>query len=437
MRAWKIWSGIALLMLGFLIPVWLRPQLIELDLYLQTIYNISEGNQLMLDAFYIVSINTIISTPQFFSLVMIGEGLEDTFHRRMLKTIIPIVLLPAAYVVINNLTPLTYSFGATDNIIWVIIIIMQMFSSKKINIGMKLLVLSQLIFGITWLNQVSFLTRYGFGLGSLSAKLKEAAIRINFVQVLDLYANVLFVIFVSSAVVLWIYLVLYTEKWAISQELHRVHMEAQETRSGSEVLHLVHDLKTPLSSVAGLVSLIELRWQDPKMKEYCQNIYGSINIMNKMISEMLYEDHHDSCEVKELMDYIRASLSGSKTTVGFEMEGDPHAVLYINKIRVTRAVVNLIDNAFNAISTVENGHVILRAIVVKDSVKLEIEDNGKGIPLKQLKKIWKSGYSTKSHLGIGLAFVKQIAQGHNGSVHVKSEEGKGTKIWIILPIENQ
>lgn len=66
---------------------------------------------------------------------------------------------------------------------------------QQLNLGMKLIVLSQLIFGITWLNQVPFLDPYGFGLGSLSVKVKEAAVQIGFSGVLSLYANVLFLIF--------------------------------------------------------------------------------------------------------------------------------------------------------------------------------------------------------------------------------------------------
>ena len=424
-----------LLLLGFFIPVWLRPQLIGLDQSLQTIKDIAAGNAVMIDAFLIVSINTIISVPQFFSVVMMGEGMSETFHRHELKTIIPIFIMPVAYVVINKLTPLTYSFGATDIIIWILVIFMQKISNQKLNTGMKLLVLSQLIFGITWLNQVPFLSPYGFGSGSLSAKIKEAAFTTGFDNVLALYANVLFFIFVASGLILWIYLVLYTEKWTISQDLYRVQLEAQESRSGLEVLHLVHDLKTPLSSILGLVSLIEIRWSDPKIQEYCQNIYGSINLMNNMISEMLYEDHRDCCEIKELIDYVRASISGTNAEVDFELEGDSHAILYINKIRVTRAVINLIDNAINAIKEKENGRIVFRVKISSHDIKLEVEDNGSGISSGRLQRIWKAGYSTKNHPGVGLTFVSQIARGHNGSVRIKSEEGKGTKVWITLPLK--
>lgn len=435
LRLWKIWIGIGLFLLGILIPYWIKPLLIGLDQSLQTMSHRIDGNAIMISSFFVVSINTIVATPQFLSVVMLGDGMAETLHCSELKTIIPLTVVPLAYIIVNHLTPLNYSFGATDIFLWITIVVMQKLSQQKLNLGMKLLVFSQLIFGVTWLNQVPFFTRYGFGLGSLSIKVKQVAIQMGFGEVLALYANVLFFIFVANAITLWVYFVLYTEKWAISQDLHRAQLEAQESRSGREVLHLVHDLKTPLTSIEGLVSLMELRWPDPKMQEYCGAIYGSIHSMSEMVSEILYEDHKDWCELKALIDYIRAShFSGTNLSVDIEILGEPDSMIYINKIRMTRAIINLINNALDAVQGQENGRVFLRAKTLNNEVKLEVEDNGCGIVSDKVKKIWKIGYSTKNHPGAGLAFVRKVAEGHGGSVHIKSEVGQGTKVWITLPL---
>ncbi len=431
LKSRKIWIGIGLFMFGTFIPYIIKPQLLALDQSLQTMI---DGNSIMINAFLVVSINTIISIPQFLSVVMLGDGMAEAFNSSKLKTIIPLTIVPLAYVIVNQLTPLNYSFGATDIFIWITVVIMQKLSKQNLNSGMKLLVLSQLIFGVTWLNQIPFFTHYGFGLGSLSFKVKEAAIQMGFDNVLALYAYVLFFIFVANAITLWIYLTLYTEKWSISQDLHRAQLEAQESRSGREVLHLVHDLKTPLASIEGLVSLMELRWPNPKMQEYCNSIYGSVHSMSQMVSEILYEDHKDWYEVKELINYIRAShFSGTDLSVDIDIQGEPHASIYINKIRMTRAMINLIDNALDAVKGQENGEVILRARILKDEVILEVEDNGCGILADMLTKIWEIGYSTKNHPGAGLAFVRQVAEGHGGSVNITSEIGQGTKVWLTLP----
>lgn len=432
LRSWKIWTGISLLIIGTLIPYWIRPQLLALD---QSLQMMRDGNAIMINAFLIVSINTVIGIPQFLSVVMLGDGMAEAFKRPLLKSIIPLTVVPLAYVIVNLLTPLNYSFGATDIFLWLTIVIMQQLSQQTLHSGMKLLVFSQLIFGVTWLNQVPFLTRYGFGLGSLSIKVKQAAIQMGFGNVLTLYANVLFFIFVANAITLWTYLVLYTERWAISQDLHRAQLEAQESRSGREVLHLVHDLKTPLSSIEGLVSLMEMRWSDSKMQEYCQAIYASIHSMSNMVSEILYEDRKDWCEVGDLINYIRAShIISPDLSVKVEIQGEPHVNIYINKIRMTRAIINLIDNALDAVQHQEEKRVLFRTRTFADKLIFEVEDNGCGIMADKIKKIWKIGYSTKNHPGAGLAFVRQVTEGHGGLVNIKSEAGVGTKVWITLPL---
>ncbi len=435
LKSRKIWVGIGLFFLGIFIPLLIKPELISLDESLHRMIHGTDGNAIMIDAFLVVCINTIVTIPQFLSVVMIGDGMAEAFNRSVFKTVIPLIVVPLAYIIVNYLTPLNYSFGATDIFLWITIIIMQKLSQKRLNLGMKLLVFAQLIFGVTWLNQVPFLTPYGFGHGSLSSKVKQAAIQMGFNNVLNLYAIILFVIFVASALILWVYLLLYIEKWAISQDLHLAQLEAAESRSGREVLHLVHDLKTPLASIEGIVSLMELRWADPKMKEYCQAVYGSILSMNRMISEILYEDRKDWCEVKELIDYILAShFSGTTLSVHVERIEEPHAAIYINKIRMTRAIINIIDNALDAIKGQANGRVIVRTKMLNNEVILEIEDNGCGISPDKVQKIWEIGYSTKNHPGAGLAFVCQVAEGHGGSVNIESEVEQGTKVWITLPI---
>ena len=141
-KTWKIWTGIGLFLLGILIPYWLKTQLMELNQLLQTMNLKSDGNALMVNAFLVVSINTIISIPQFLGVVMLGDGMAEASNRSALKTIIPLIVVPLAYAMVNVMTPLKYSFGATDIFLWLTIVVMQKLSKQKLNMGMKLLVFS-------------------------------------------------------------------------------------------------------------------------------------------------------------------------------------------------------------------------------------------------------------------------------------------------------
>ncbi|CAH0298011.1 Sensor histidine kinase DcuS [Peribacillus frigoritolerans] len=94
--------------------------------------------------------------------------------------------------------------------------------------------------------------------------------------------------------------------------------------------------------------------------------------------------------------------------------------------------MNLIDNAYDAVNEVEDGRILLKVKTYENELWLGVSDNGKGISPKEQVEIWKAGFSTKSHPGMGLAFVRQVAEGHGASVEIDSKLGLGTIIWIKL-----
>ncbi|MCE5284896.1 MAG: hypothetical protein LLG02_03460, partial [Pelosinus sp.] len=80
LRSPKIWIGIGLFVIGTFIPYWIKPQLIALDQSLQTMID-TYGNTIMINAFLVVSINTVIAIPQFLGVVIWGDGMAEAFNR--------------------------------------------------------------------------------------------------------------------------------------------------------------------------------------------------------------------------------------------------------------------------------------------------------------------------------------------------------------------
>jgi signal transduction histidine kinase len=141
-----------------------------------------------------------------------------------------------------------------------------------------------------------------------------------------------------------------------------------------------------------------------------------------------------TCSLKELVDYILSSrLSGTDKKINLELPDKSEDIMIsINKIRITRAIVNLINNAFDAIKDIPKGKVTIKTKVQGDQLLLGVSDNGLGISTKERDKIWQAGYSTKHQSGIGLSFVYQVAKEHNGKVSVESSSGQETVFWIHL-----
>ena len=70
-----------------------------------------------------------------------------------------------------------------------------------------------------------------------------------------------------------------------------------------------------------------------------------------------------------------------------------------------------------------------------NSISLRIKDTGCGIPEDKLSKIFEPYFTTKaSGTGLGLTLVYKIMKEHNGDIHVKSEEGKGTEFVLEFPV---
>ncbi len=99
-----------------------------------------------------------------------------------------------------------------------------------------------------------------------------------------------------------------------------------------------------------------------------------------------------------------------------------------------RVFINLVKNAFEAMSD-DNGTIILKSYLKKESAFFEVEDNGSGISEEDKSKIFVPNFSTKSSgTGLGLAISKKIIEAHNGSITFASIEGSGTTFVIKLPL---
>lgn len=118
----------------------------------------------------------------------------------------------------------------------------------------------------------------------------------------------------------------------------------------------------------------------------------------------------------------------------------PDAVVRIDADRIRHVVINLVDNAAQALGEMPPGDGPLRiavtSTVVDGALELSIADTGPGIPPENMAHIFEPLFSTKSFgAGLGLSTVKQIVVQHGGTIAIGSEFGAGTRVTILLPLE--
>ncbi|MCX7748626.1 MAG: HAMP domain-containing histidine kinase [Clostridia bacterium] len=218
------------------------------------------------------------------------------------------------------------------------------------------------------------------------------------------------------------------------------------------VSSISHDLKTPITSIKGYIEgIMEGVANTPeKTEKYLKTIYSKAIQVDAMIDDLLLYSkldlnqipfHFEKTEIlsyfKDCVTEMEPELEKVNIKIGIRNELKESSYVMVDRDRVRRVVINIIDNARKYMNK-ETGeiNIILREAVSK--VIIEIQDNGRGITKAALPHIFDRFYredaarSKVSGSGLGLAIAKQIIEGHEGRIWAKSRENEGTSIMISL-----
>ena len=145
--------------------------------------------------------------------------------------------------------------------------------------------------------------------------------------------------------------------------------------------------------------------------------------------------------IEEIILKLDVSVKNKKQQIHLnlnDLKGND-TIIYADKDRMGQAILNLLGNSIKY--TPEGGHIKIDICIQEDKLILEIEDNGIGIPEKDLARIFERFYRVDKArarelggTGLGLSIAKEIIEAHEGTIEIFSQEGKGTKTVIRLPI---
>jgi two-component system, NtrC family, sensor kinase len=155
-------------------------------------------------------------------------------------------------------------------------------------------------------------------------------------------------------------------------------------------------------------------------------------------------------DINSLVDeYVKLAYHGlrakdKKFSAKFETEFDPAVgTLNINRQELGRVVLNLINNAFQAVSEKKQDHpeayeptVWIKTKKLQGTIQIRVKDNGTGIPESLQGKIFQPFFTTKPSgygTGLGLSLSYDIVKAHNGEINLKTIPGKETEFTVILP----
>jgi signal transduction histidine kinase len=131
---------------------------------------------------------------------------------------------------------------------------------------------------------------------------------------------------------------------------------------------------------------------------------------------------------------VRAQIPIEDERLNIEIIADSDLPkIYVNKIRVVRALINLIENAIVVPHMHDFKEIKIEVMKKGDDVQIIITDNGIGISKEKLDKIWITGYSMNQTSGLGLSFAKKVIEDNEGTIELESESGIGTVVTVSFP----
>lgn len=226
-----------------------------------------------------------------------------------------------------------------------------------------------------------------------------------------------------------------------------------DQQSKELISNISHDLKTPITAVKGYVEGIMDGVADTpeKMDRYIRTIYIKANDMDRLVNELSFYSKIDTNRIPYNFNRINVAdyFDDCAEEVGLEMRERKITFTYINNVdkdtlviadaeQMKRIINNIIGNSVKYMDKTRKS-VQLRVLDAGDFIQVEIEDNGKGIPAKELGIIFERFYradasrnSAQGGSGIGLSIVKKIVEDHGGRIWASSKVGEGTTMHFVI-----
>jgi len=220
------------------------------------------------------------------------------------------------------------------------------------------------------------------------------------------------------------------------------------TRFSSDI---AHELRTPVANIRGIFEVVLSRPRSGE--EYTEAIESSLEEcerISKITESLLFLARTESlqkyltkaeldprAEIAAVLDFLEASASEKNIELILESASSPN-LLYAEPTLFQRVIVNLVTNAIRY--TNGGGQVRLRFHAERGGLRIEVSDNGNGIPARNLPFVFERFYRvdpsrhvSSGGAGLGLAIVKSIVKLHGGDIAVTSDEGVGTTFSLWLP----
>ena len=217
-----------------------------------------------------------------------------------------------------------------------------------------------------------------------------------------------------------------------------------------------HEIRTPITSVAGMASLLLNTNLTDEQREFSEAIYTSGNALHKIINDMLDLSKIESgkLELEEQPFELRKCINEALVLLALKAKEKGLKLTFLDTPEIPTMIVGditrlrqvLVNLVSNAIKFTETGGVEISAIACKNmnnkstqEIEFAVRDTGIGIAQKSLERLFKPFSQVNSSItrqyggtGLGLAICKQLCELMGGKIWLESEVGKGTVFHFVI-----
>ena len=218
--------------------------------------------------------------------------------------------------------------------------------------------------------------------------------------------------------------------------------EAAANRSKQElVAELSHDIKTPVATIKATCEVMEIKYDDPDVKEKVSVIKSKATSVEHLIDNMFRATLDDLDELKvtpreESSLIIEDMLKGLRFYGTVEQKGSiPECLIMVDKLRLEQVIDNIAGNSFKYAGT----PLEVDYKTEKDNIRVILSDRGPGVPEDELSLVTSKFYrgsaaekSAKDGSGLGLYLASRFMEKMGGGLEVRNREGGGFTVEIII-----
>ena len=214
---------------------------------------------------------------------------------------------------------------------------------------------------------------------------------------------------------------------------------------------IAHEVNQPLSAISSYtqVSINFINTENPDLVKLTEVLYKTqqqalragriIHRMREFVKS--HSKHRSTADINTLI-YDAVSLCATELKhndlrLKFELKNHLPSI-YVDHVQIEQVIINLIRNSVDALQNLpanqERQLTINSRLTSDNCIQVGVKDNGQGLDEDQQQKILMPFYTTKADgMGMGLSISRSLIEAHGGTLHFKSEPGKGSTFYFTLP----